>query len=359
MFSAFSRRLARCGAGAIGGACAVSQRARAESRQSLGGVEDEYKTTPRAIASLDPPRLGFFGKEVKACGIPIRAHAQVSNEALSVAADRLSRMLRNLPEPIVERLLRRGAAFHVIGICQGTSCLPEHSHMKGVDGGYTGEKGITLDMRARGMGGVQSSCGEENLLDLDTDPRYAGRDILTHEFAHCIMDVGLPPALQREIRETHAKAVEKGRRERASSPIAREPRAACGAHTAACAVGRWTRADGSRAYVTRSNLCSAVSHRCIMERVSLQVRGLERVGVLRRADDVVRRRDAANPSAILPSARACVWLPAVPVDCSAPHMQVLRDARRVRRPRRQAAAAGARRPRGPSRDPNHAPHNTA
>ena len=94
--------------------------------------------------------------------------------------------------------------------------------MKGVDGGYTGEKGITLDERARGMGGVQSSCGEENLLDLDTDPRYAGRDILTHEFAHCVMDVGLPPKLQSAIRETYAEAVE--------------------------AKGRWTRADGSRAY---------------------------------------------------------------------------------------------------------------
>ena len=43
--------------------------------------------------------------------------------------------------------------------------------MKGVDGGYTGEKGVTLDQRARGMGGLQTSCGEENLLDLDSDPR--------------------------------------------------------------------------------------------------------------------------------------------------------------------------------------------
>ena len=61
--------------------------------------------------------------------------------------------------------------MHIIGEHQGTSDLPEHQHMKGVDGGYTGEKGVTLDQRARGMGGLQTSCGEENLLDLDSDPR--------------------------------------------------------------------------------------------------------------------------------------------------------------------------------------------
>jgi hypothetical protein len=66
-------------------------------------------------------------------------------------------MLRHLPAAVSERLARRGAAFHIIGIGQGTSDLPEHAHMKGVDGGYTGEKGVTLDQRARGMGGVHSS----------------------------------------------------------------------------------------------------------------------------------------------------------------------------------------------------------
>lgn len=33
----------------------------------------------------------------------------------------------------------------------------------------------------------QASCGEENLLGLDVDPRYRGRDILSHEFAHTLM----------------------------------------------------------------------------------------------------------------------------------------------------------------------------
>jgi hypothetical protein len=52
--------------------------------------------------------------------------------------------------------------------------------------------------------------------------RYAGRDILTHEFAHLLMDYGLPPALREEIRATHKRVTETTR--------------------------RWQRADGELAY---------------------------------------------------------------------------------------------------------------
>mmetsp|Transcript_28232 Transcript_28232/g.66266 ORF Transcript_28232/g.66266 Transcript_28232/m.66266 type:complete len:341 (-) Transcript_28232:58-1080(-) len=82
--------------------------------------------------------------------------------------------------------------------------------MKGVDGGYTLEAGVTLDQRTRGMGGLKSSCGEENLLNIDEDPCYNGRDILTHEFAHAIMDYGLPPEAVAAIRHTHAASVASG-----------------------------------------------------------------------------------------------------------------------------------------------------
>ncbi len=234
---AHARRLARgvSGAAAAGLAwqCSTARSESAPPRPAAeeeGGVLPEYRKkglSPRAITPISPPRKGFFSKEVIALGVPIRAHDQVSDGALAVAADRLSRMLRYLPAPVRERLVRRGATFHIIGVGQGTSDLPEHSHMKGVDGGYTGERGVTLDMRARGMGGVHSSCGEENLIDLDTDPRYAGRDILTHEFAHCVMDVGLPRAVQEEIRETHRRSVE--------------------------VEGRWRRADGEGLAYAGSN----------------------------------------------------------------------------------------------------------
>lgn len=36
-------------------------------------------------------------------------------------------------------------------------------------------------------------------MDRDTDPRYPGRDICVHEFAHTVMDFGLGEAQRREI----------------------------------------------------------------------------------------------------------------------------------------------------------------
>lgn len=53
--------------------------------------------------------------------------------------------------------------------------------------------GLTRDERTRGMGGLLTSCGEENLLRLEDD-RYRGRDICVHEFAHCIQDYGMTDA---------------------------------------------------------------------------------------------------------------------------------------------------------------------
>lgn len=172
----------------------------------------------RRVVAIQHP---FFKKTVRVRGIPIRAAQCVEDSALIVAADRLSRQLSGLPESVIKRLTMLDAAVHVIGRGQVTSDLPEHAHMKGVDGGYTKELGMTVDQRTRGMGGLKSSCGEENLLNIDEDPHYAGRDILTHEFAHAIMDYGLPPAAVSAIRATHADAI---------------------------ASGLWTRADGSRAY---------------------------------------------------------------------------------------------------------------
>jgi len=53
--------------------------------------------------------------------------------------------------------------------------------------------GLTRDPRTRGLGGLLTSCGEENLLGLEKD-RYRGRDICVHEFAHNILGYGVPSA---------------------------------------------------------------------------------------------------------------------------------------------------------------------
>ena len=69
-----------------------------------------------------------------------------------------------------------------------TSDLPEFRDLKGKP--LPEYNGLTIDQRTRGMGGLLTSCGEENLLKLEKD-RYYGRDICLHEFAHCIRNYGV------------------------------------------------------------------------------------------------------------------------------------------------------------------------
>ena len=215
------------------------------------------KSTPqKGPANADVVGSDFFSKELRAWepnGMPIRSHEDVADSALFVAADRVGRMLRQQPNDVKRRLVQSRAAIHIVGRRQHVSDLPEHSHLKGQRGDYAHEadddprrvqrygvwaersldgrsfrlplfssEALTIDERTRGLGGLQASCGEENLLALDADPRYAGRDILSHEVAHTLMDYGVPDAT-REAIEAQYEASVVGR-------------------------GLWRRPDGSKAY---------------------------------------------------------------------------------------------------------------
>src|SRR2546423_9776884 len=52
---------------------------------------------PPAIVILEPPEKEFFSKLLDYHGLPIKAHAAVSNEALYAAYARLSMLLSNQP----------------------------------------------------------------------------------------------------------------------------------------------------------------------------------------------------------------------------------------------------------------------
>ena len=64
---------------------------------------------------------------------------QVSDAALLVASDRISRMIRLLPPPLLHRMRRRSASVHIIGRRQQVSDLPEYRHLKGERGHYAGD----------------------------------------------------------------------------------------------------------------------------------------------------------------------------------------------------------------------------
>lgn len=203
---------------------------------------------------------GWYSVTLNTTVLPIRAHPSVPESALFVAADRISRQMRDLPASVIERLIRRGAAIHIIGKRQVTTDLPEHRHLKGVRGALPGEvaeaqeldsliqaigrtrarqmpelrrrqqqllppETVTLDERSRGMGGLQASCAEENLLAPDKDPRYPRRCVLSHEVSHTVMDHGLHSSLRKAIHDCWECALEQG---------------------------LWRRPDGTRAYAATS-----------------------------------------------------------------------------------------------------------
>jgi alpha-glucosidase len=143
---------------------------------------------PPTIVVLNPPEKGFFSKRLDFHSIPIKAHLCVSNEALYAAYGRLSMLLSNQPNALAN-LAAAGAELHIIGRDQVTTDLPEWRHDKGKP--LDEYHGLTRDQRTRGMGGLLTSCGEENLLKLEKD-RYRGRDICLHEFSHCIRNHGVP-----------------------------------------------------------------------------------------------------------------------------------------------------------------------
>ena len=159
-----------------------------------------------AITIIDPPEKDFFSKQLDFHGIPIKAHAVVSDAALSEAYNRLDTMLRHLPV-VVTNLVSAKVALHIIGKDQVTTDLPEWRHDKGKPlGEYNG---LTRDQRTRGMGGRLVSCGEENLLKLEKD-RYRGRDICQHEFAHAVRNYGMSREVRAKFNEQYRQSTGKG-----------------------------------------------------------------------------------------------------------------------------------------------------
>lgn len=146
----------------------------------------------------------FYTKSLMYRGIAIRAGSVVDGKALTEARRRLRMILLKVPV-IASNLRAYGAEFHIIGKDQNTSDLPEYWHFHGKP--FDGE--MDVDERARGLGGLPASCGEENLLFLKDD-RYFSKDICVHEFAHTIHMYGLDERACFLIESQYHRSVRKG-----------------------------------------------------------------------------------------------------------------------------------------------------
>jgi hypothetical protein len=161
------------------------------------------------VVSVNPPTFGFYSKYLNCGGIAIRSSAAVDDKALTKAGQKIDMMLANIPA-IRHNLAQWGAEIHIIGKDQQTSDLPEFSDQKGVS--HVDNAGTTtnIDTRTRGMGGIYTSCGEENLLNLPGDRYAGGSDICIHEFAHNIMYYGLDDIIEKKIKDQYKNAIAKG-----------------------------------------------------------------------------------------------------------------------------------------------------
>ena len=174
---------------------------------AAAAVPDAGATAHRpAIQAIDPPELGFFAKRLDYEGIPIKAPTNVVDAALFAAWDRLAMMMTNLPS-VRARLRAAGAELQIIGRDQVTTDLPDWRQDKGKP--LAEYHGLTRDQRTRGMGGLHTSCGEENLLKLAQD-RYRGRDICVHEFAHNLLGSGTSRTFHDQVRAQHRRSLGRG-----------------------------------------------------------------------------------------------------------------------------------------------------
>lgn len=153
-----------------------------------GGGELSAKPTVGRVPDAERERLSLaplYAQYCRAQGdIPILASGRVQPEALAEAAWLIDRMLDKRPD-IARAIGRSSVRFVVMACDEFTTDVPEHSDLT---------PRARWDRRARGLGATlerpATSCGEENLLCLEGDP-YATENILIHEFAHTIHEIGL------------------------------------------------------------------------------------------------------------------------------------------------------------------------
>ena len=152
----------------------------------------------RESLKLDP----FYQKYASAKGIPVLSSEKVSDKALVEAVYLINQMLADRDD-IRQALIKGKMRFVVMAPTEMTTDVPEQRDMKPKD---------YWDRRARGLGGRVTSCGEENLLNLKGD-RYNKENILIHEFAHAIHQIGMrnvDPKFDARLRETYKKAMDAG-----------------------------------------------------------------------------------------------------------------------------------------------------
>lgn len=168
--------------------------------------DDRNVCTPPKDAVRDLQLNPFYKRHVDCGGFAIVGSAKVSDAALLEAAYLVDQMLAGRDD-IRRALIESKTRFSVMAADEFTTDIPEHSDLTPKN---------FWDRRARGLGATpvrpSVSCGEENLLCLRGDP-YHEENILVHEFAHAIHDMGLKnidDEFDRKLKAIYEQAIAEG-----------------------------------------------------------------------------------------------------------------------------------------------------
>lgn len=166
-----------------------------------------FSPVPKVTAVPDALRESldlapFYQKYLDAGGLTVLGSTNVSDYALLEARWILLRMLSHRPE-ILQIMATNRARLVVMAHNEYTTDVPEQANRT---------PKVFWDRRARGLGGRIASCGEENLLNFPGDP-YSTENILIHEFAHAVLNVGMraiDPAFKDRVQAAHRQAMAAG-----------------------------------------------------------------------------------------------------------------------------------------------------
>lgn len=155
-------------------------------------------TAVRNIFGLAP----FYQQWIDVGGVPVIASAETNPYAVKEAAYLIKQMIGHRQD-VLQTLAENGVRFSVMAYTEMTTKIPEHSYLR---------PDFYWAIRARGLGGQTTSCGEENLLNYPNDP-YWTENTLIHEFAHTLHRNALnmiDPGFDDRLGMTYDAAINKG-----------------------------------------------------------------------------------------------------------------------------------------------------
>jgi alpha-glucosidase len=147
----------------------------------VAGFDEPMTTGPNDPIGPPPAKLsydGFYTKCAYFRGLPIIGSSKVSDPAFHKIVATFGKMLATVPDSEFQVLVKAGSHYSIIAATEGQTDLPEYADLRH-------DPHTDWNKRARGLGGFDTSGGEENILELPSD-RYKGECIYIHEFAHTL-----------------------------------------------------------------------------------------------------------------------------------------------------------------------------